>query len=174
MDVEELQIRMGMNTSEVQTGFGRISSGFTGFKHDMEGAGFHVEGVGRTFKRVLHSISDESPLLGTAIRLAFNPIVGSMLGAVTVFKLFHTAMKAFEKELDEAAERMAKPFANVREAILKAREAMAGKGVAIEERHAQLEKGKPGEAEAEALRKRIDAAKEAASGNEAAFLREKM
>jgi hypothetical protein len=173
MDIEELQIRMAMKTDEVKSGFERISHFFSGFKDELEEMGVHAESTGKTWKKVLHGIADASPLAAAALRAYFDPFVATLQLALAGFKSIHSGLKEFEKELDAAAERMAQPFAKVRDAILKAREAIAGKAVAVEERREQLERGKPGEAEKAALEERIEAARKAAAGDEAAFLREK-
>jgi hypothetical protein len=57
----------------------------------------HAESQGRAFHKVLHEITSASPLLGAALRLALNPVVG-------LLTLLAMAVEAFREKWSQAAE----------------------------------------------------------------------
>src|SRR2546426_1857427 len=147
MDVEELQIRMSMNTSEVNTGFGRVTAGLGGMKHELEGAGIHAESVGKSFKKVLHEISDMSPLTGMAIRGALNPMVAILLTTVYVGKQLIDTLKEENKWAEEFGKTLARSYLIAQNAAQKAADAIVKLRETQREWMERIREGKPGEKE---------------------------
>lgn len=175
MSVEEVLVKLGFKTDK--SGLQEVNQEVKKLEQNTEGTHktfLKAESSSKAFKKILKELTEESPLLGNALRLALNPISGTLIAAVSIFKALSHSMEEAEKRFDQMSERLARPWAKVRELMVKTREEMARKEVGFEERHRDLVLGKPGEAEAEALRKKIEAAEEAAGGDEQEFLRRKI
>ena len=59
----------------------------------------HAESSGKAFHKLLHEITEVSPEMGIALRLALSPVGGVIMAAVYAFKQMHDA----EKEAEAAA-----------------------------------------------------------------------
>jgi hypothetical protein len=68
---------------------------------------FHEEAG--EMRKVIGEVTQMSPLLGEALRIAMNPIGGTVAAAVGLFVLMKEHLAEVNKELDEQAERAADP-----------------------------------------------------------------
>lgn len=85
----------------------------------------HVGSSGRAFHKVLEKITEASPALGTALKFAINPIVGTLALATLAFTYFHDKLKETNAEFDKMGDEAAKPIFNLAEAMKKARKDLA-------------------------------------------------
>ena len=85
----------------------------------------HAESQGRVFHKLLHSITEISPTMGLAMRLALSPITALMVGVVMAFEHVRKKIEESKKEAEEAGNVFAQNYVEgvkeAAEAIAKAR-----------------------------------------------------
>lgn len=120
--LEELLMRLKVDQSQV-------GPALQDFKQKMGQAATHghssflkIGSAGRAFKQVLHQISDASPVMGNALRIAISPIVGTMMAATAAFVYFNKKIEEANERLDKMAEMNAKPFGDIKKAAREATE----------------------------------------------------
>ena len=101
----------------------------------------HAEGAGRSFHRVLHSISEESPIMGMALRMALSPVPGLMMAAAWGMHSLIKAEKDAAQAAHDAAEEMSHGMGNVRDAAQQAAEDIATHNRDFEDWLVNLHKG---------------------------------
>ena len=125
MNQEEMTAKLGLDGTSFDTGIDRATNKAKVFAETTHKSFLHASNGAREFHKALHSVTEASPLLGTALRFAISPIAGMFIGAVTVFKLFHDKLKEINHEFDEMAKLNAKPLFNIQEVLHKAANEMA-------------------------------------------------
>lgn len=115
--LEELAIRLGIDQSQVGPNLEQFKDKVNAANSEAKKSFINVGSEGRSFKQLLREISSESPLLGAALKLAFNPIVGLLTVATMAFKHFVEQ----QKKATEEAERFGKAAAESQTTILEAR-----------------------------------------------------
>lgn len=120
--IDQILLRLGIDQSQVFTGL-------NDFKKKVEDATGHAHksfvhaGTGaKEFHKVLHQITEESPILGTALKAVFSPIGAVLGGATLAFTYLNKQLEEFNKHLDEMTEKAVKPMVNYHEAAKKAAE----------------------------------------------------
>ena len=117
MQVDELALKLKVDQSQV----GPELQSFNEKVHQAMGGAhksfIHVESEGRTFKKLIHEIAAESPLLGQALRLAINPVTGILMSGVMALKAFSDSNKEAAKTAKESAEEARKAWVAAIEAI---------------------------------------------------------
>lgn len=78
-------------------------------------------GQGETVKKVLNQITQESPLLGIALRAVISPVGAAVTAAGLIFRAFKADIDATNAKLDEMAARSATPLANFADNFRKAK-----------------------------------------------------
>lgn len=101
----DIDPEMAKAGKKVKSGLDRMAGGFVNFGK-----------AGRKIKETMREITAEAPLLGTAMNLAMNPIVGTMIGAATAFSHFKGKIEETNKELDKMGEQNAKSLWRIRDA----------------------------------------------------------
>lgn len=122
MDTEEIMIKLGFKTDTLTQGISSAKSQMADFGTSTGSSFLHAEREGRMFHTMLQDVTAQSPLLGTALRLAINPITGVMAGATVAFAGFKKLLDDWNKDLDHQAEQAAKPMFGGKDAIVKAAE----------------------------------------------------
>jgi len=104
MWVDELMLKLGIDQSQV-------GPGLDSFKQKVMDAVGHgqksflkIGTAAASFKRAIDSISSASPLLGSALRFALNPMVALIGTAVAGFVSLKNKISETNKELDRMAE----------------------------------------------------------------------
>src|SRR5689334_15359196 len=69
-----------------------------------------LEGQHRALHRAMHAIAEESPILGTALRLALSPASAPIIALTVAFQKLHEAEKQAEEEARKGFEEAAKPL----------------------------------------------------------------
>jgi hypothetical protein len=122
VDTEEIMIKLGFKTDTLTQGISSAKSQMADFGTSTGSSFLHAEREGRMFHTMLQDVTAQSPLLGTALRLAINPITGVMAGATVAFAGFKKLLDDWNKDLDHQAEQAAKPMFGGKDAIVKAAE----------------------------------------------------
>lgn len=174
MDSEEILIKLGFKTDGIQQGAQQVGHAMKKAGEESEFAFVHAESKGKTFKKILHEISDTSPLLGLALRAALDPVVAIMVSITMAFKAVDKAFEDSDKRLEKMAEKEAKHQVAIAEANERAAESIRKRGDAQDEFERGRASGFRKEAATDAYTKSIEQAKEASGGDEAEFLRRKM
>lgn len=109
-EAESVSLKLGVDGSQVEPEMQkfkqRVTSGLGESKQWFEKAGSE----GRSFKKVLNEITEQSPIMGSALKFAISPVVG-MLAAVTLgFAYAKGKIDEFNKSLDEMRDKNAKAF----------------------------------------------------------------
>ncbi len=100
-------------------------------------------GEGREMHKVIGEITRISPALGEALRIAMNPIGGTIAAAIGLFVLMKEHISDVEKELDEMADKAAEP--DFLEGIRAKADALREAGDKAQEYAAQLDSVVEGE-----------------------------
>src|SRR6266576_3008073 len=98
MDTEEIQIKLQMKADQLNQELRKIQQESEKAAKHVGDSFVHVEGKGRAFKKLLHEISDVSPIMGIALRGALDPTVALIIGITN-------ALKEYEKEQEKAIKR---------------------------------------------------------------------
>ena len=77
----------------------------------------HAESSGRAFHKLMHEISNTSPELGMALRLALSPVGGLLMGAVMAFQKLKQVEEESINTSAAAGEAAAKPFIDTEQVI---------------------------------------------------------
>ena len=93
---EEVVVRTGIDNSAIGRGMRQFAAAIGQGAQGAHGALVHVESAGKAFHKVLHEISQTSPVMGEALRLAVSPVTGVLLGAVMLFERVHEHIKSNE------------------------------------------------------------------------------
>ena len=104
IDARQVLLKLGVDTSQVgpkMDEFNRKVGQSSGHAHNSI---MHVESAGRAFHRVLHQLTEQSPLLGIGLRLALNPIVGIIMAVAMAFQ----SLREEQKKAAEEAKKYAK------------------------------------------------------------------
>jgi hypothetical protein len=128
---EEVIIRMGMDARKVGSGLGSLRKDVSGWASNakQELSGFsnhaaksfvHVGSAGRAFHKVLEGISEQSPVMGGALKFALSPVVGILAGIGLGFSFVKRKLEEFNTLLDKVAESNAKSLGDLKAAIAKA------------------------------------------------------
>jgi hypothetical protein len=80
----------------------------------------HAESSGRSFHRLIHQITEDSPALGAALQLALNPVSGSIIAATLLFRELNRQIEESNKRADEMAAAFARPMGDMKKAISEA------------------------------------------------------
>jgi hypothetical protein len=115
--IEQILLKLGIDQSQVGPGLSDFKSKVAEATNHGSKSFLHVESASRAFHRALHEITSASPLLGTALRLALNPVVGLIMGGVMAFQQFRDAQKEAAAEAKEEAKKVREAWVEAQEAI---------------------------------------------------------
>ncbi len=172
MTEEEFLIKLGFKTDQLEGGTKRAKQLLHEFQEGAEHSFVHAESKGRSFKKVLHEISDVSPLLGLGIRAFLDPTVAIMLALVQIMKDFEKEQEKAIKQSEEIAKHETEHYMHTFEGAAKAA-AEIRKGRDEHEKFlASLNQEKPAEAAKEKHAEAIEDARQS-SATESEFLQKK-
>src|SRR6266550_3125758 len=173
MDTEEVVIKMGFDAHGVSQGAQKISDVMGQTSGHVAEHFVHVESQGKAFKKVLHEISDVSPLMGNAIRLALDPISGIMMSIVSLIKMVQKAFEESDKAMETMAANEAKRQRAKEEALSKGVDAVNKQNQAHEDFEAKRDAAWKKSQDQAARDKKIEIAREESGGDEEEFLKRK-
>jgi hypothetical protein len=84
----------------------------------------HAESSARGFHQLLHKITEESPLLGSALRMAISPVGGAFMAAAYALNAYKKASEEAAKAAIATAEKNAEPLADMKGAAEAAADAI--------------------------------------------------
>jgi hypothetical protein len=125
---EKLMLILGIDQSQVAPGLETFRQKVTSATGNASTSFLHVESAGRSFKKVLHEISAESPLMGAALRAALTPVTAVIITVATAFQQFRDQQKEAAAEAKRAAKEVRDAWIEAQEAIYskEPRKAFAG------------------------------------------------
>lgn len=118
LTAEEIRIKLGLDDKELDEGTRRALANLSKLGKESKATWYeHGEKPAKAFKKALHEITDQFPLLGGAARLALSPIGGTIALATTAALHFKKVLEDINERLDKIGESNAKPVGNVRAAM---------------------------------------------------------
>src|SRR3954447_684015 len=105
---EEILLKLGLDAQSFSNGVQNIKQKLQGFSEEGHKSFIHASNGAREFHKVIHQLTEQSPLLGTALQAAISPIGGALIGATLGFTYFQEKLKEWNKEMDEASTEAAK------------------------------------------------------------------
>lgn len=134
--IEEILIRMGF--------IDQASPGIENVKRQAEGMGKetgkwyqHAAKEGKAFHKVLEEITAQSPLLGNALKLAINPIAGTMVAAASAFAYVEKQIEELNQKLDKMESVSRAPMSNLATATAAATHEIAKLNAELDRYHKQ-------------------------------------
>jgi hypothetical protein len=119
---EQVRVQLTLDNREFNAAMGQSEKGMEHFGKEGHKWFEHVGSSGRAFHKVMEDISEQSPLMGQAIKIALSPVVGILTTVTIAFSFFKKELEEWNKQMDEASERAAKPFSQMKEAMFEAEE----------------------------------------------------
>lgn len=119
---EEIRAKLSLDTSVLA----RAKRDIANFSQEGHSGFVHAESGARGFHRLLERITEASPIMGNALKLAISPINGMMAIAAGAFTLANQALEKFNESLDRMSAKNAKALLDIRavnEALFKRSEA---------------------------------------------------
>lgn len=104
---EEIRIKLGLDSSELDSGTRRALQNITGFGKEAHSSFLHADSSARNFKKTVKELSEQVPLLGYALRVALSPIGASFAVAAAGIAYATSALEKFNQKLDETGKRNA-------------------------------------------------------------------
>jgi hypothetical protein len=134
LTVEEIKIKLGLDSQELDEGTRKALSKIAGFGNEAHKSFLHAESGGRAFHKVLHQLTEQSPLLGNAMRLALSPI-GGMFAIITAAAVgLHQEIEKLNGVMDKFDKFTGGKIGNVMAAMR-----TAGRGNAADRRRGEKE-----------------------------------
>lgn len=100
MTEEEVRIKLGLDTRELDSGTRRALQNISGFGQEAHKSFLHGDNAAKGFKKTIHELSDQVPLLGNALRLAISPVGGMFALAASGIAAATAALDKFNEKLD--------------------------------------------------------------------------
>lgn len=173
MDTEEVILKMGFDTHGVSEGAQKVSAIMGQTSEHVAEHFVHAESQGKSFKKLLHEISDVSPLMGNAFRLAMDPIAGLMMVMTSGMKAVVHAFEESDKRMEEMAAHGAKRQREKEEADAKGLEAVEKQKQAEADFESKRDSAWRKESEQIRRQQQLDKAREESGGDESEFLKRK-
>lgn len=114
--LEELAIRLGIDQSQVAPALDEFKKMVNDANQKAKRSFLDVGTASGSFKKILTELSSQSPLLGTALKLALNPIVGILTAATLAFNKFIEKQKEATAEAQRYGKAAASSQVNMLEA----------------------------------------------------------
>src|SRR5215510_1416981 len=125
MNTEEILLKLGLDGSSFARGIRTIKGQIQDFQQTGHSGFVHVGNEARAFHRTLHQISEASPIMGGALRLALSPVSGILLGITAAFKFLMETISEANKEMREMEKAFAEPLTNAKKAVTEANDVFA-------------------------------------------------
>ena len=111
--LEELLLRLKVDQTQVGPAMDQFQAKIHAASGHAHSSLLHVGSAGRAMHRVLEKISEQSPIMGNALRFALSPVVGTLMAATMAFAFFNKKIEEANERLDKMAEQNAKPFGDI-------------------------------------------------------------
>lgn len=118
--LEEMRLKLGVDQSSVTPELNSFKDNVKNATDHAHVSFMHAESSGRAFHKVLHGISEQSPVMGAALRLALSPVAGTLMAAGMAFAYVNRLIEEGNQRLDKMAEIGRMSFGNVKEAAVEA------------------------------------------------------
>jgi hypothetical protein len=132
--IEEMNLKLGIDQSNVDPGLMSFTQKVNAATEKAAAAFDKVEHSGRGFHKVLHSITEASPLLGGALQAALNPIGGTLMAATIAYAYFNKKIEEGNADLDRLGSLGKQKLGDVKEAAKDAAKEVA----ALSEKFSEL------------------------------------
>lgn len=109
-EAESVSLKLGVDGSQVGPDMEKFKQKVTGNLRESHQWFEHIGSSGRAFHKVMERITEQSPILGSALRLAISPVTGAVMAAGLAFSFVSKQIEEVNKHLDEMRDRNAKPF----------------------------------------------------------------
>src|ERR1017187_1554198 len=96
--LEELLIRLKVDQSQIGPALSEFKNKMAEASHGAHSSLLHVGTAGRAMHTLMHKLTEASPVMGNALRIAISPVVGTLMAATMAFSYFN-------KKIEEANER---------------------------------------------------------------------
>jgi hypothetical protein len=118
--VEQILLKLGIDQSQVGPGLSDFRGKVNTATKEASEAFNKVTHSGRGFKKVLGDLSEQSPILGAALRMAISPVGGTLMVASIAFAYFNKKMEEGTARLDSLGKISGMAFGNVKAAAKEA------------------------------------------------------
>lgn len=122
------QLDILIRSTADNTGFDQAAAGqakLTEGSKDNEEQTIKLGNAHRDLHKAMHMVTEQSPLLGAAVRAALNPIGAAIGGALIIFKQVNDHIKEMIDLFDKLQEAAAGPIGNMKESMREAKEQIA-------------------------------------------------
>lgn len=120
--VEWLQAKLSLDTSAL----GRAKRDIDEFSESGRSGFVNVGSEARSFHELMRKITEQSPIMGTALKLALSPVIGTMGAAMAIFATAGSKLEAYNQMLDKTGERNAEALTDIRKINAAVREVQEG------------------------------------------------
>lgn len=121
---EEITVRFDADTSRVDRAFRSMKASAADAGESTHKSFVHAGNGAREFHKLLHSITEESPILGTALKAAFSPIGAALSGSLLIYKAAKDYIDTLNRRSDALEAGTDKPIINIKDALRDARKAL--------------------------------------------------
>ncbi len=172
MDTEEIQIKLQMKADQLNQELRKIQQESEKAAKHVGDSFVHVEGKGRAFKKLLHEISDVSPIMGIALRGALDPTVALIIGITNALKEYEKEQEKAIKRSEEHAKHETDRYMKTFDAAAKSREELRKGNDEQAKFEAQIGREKPADIEKEKHSDEVESARRE-SATDSEFLAKK-
>src|ERR1035441_2688861 len=123
--LEQVLLKLGIDQSQVGPGLSDFGKKVDEATKGAHKSFLHVGSAGRAFHGVLEKISEQSPVMGDALKLALNPIVGTLAIATGVFAYFNKKIEEGNARLNDLGSIGKQKLGDVKEAAVAAAKEVA-------------------------------------------------
>lgn len=117
LTAEEIKIKLGLDDRVLDEGTRQAFAKLAKMGKEAHAAWYeHGEKPARAYKKAIHEITSEFPLLGNAARIALSPIGGAMAVATTAAIYFKRELHDINELLGKIGKSNAEPIGNVKSA----------------------------------------------------------
>src|SRR6266576_2360188 len=159
MDTEEIQIKLQMKADQLNQELRKIQQESEKAAKHVGDSFVHVEGKGRAFKKLLHEISDVSPIMGIALRGALDPTVALIIGITNALKEYEKEQEKAIKRSEEHAKHETDRYMKTFDAAAKSREELRKGNDEQAKFEAQIGREKPADIEKEKHSDEVESAR---------------
>lgn len=127
---EEIRIKLGLDTQELDSGTRNALAKIASFGKESHNHFLHADSAAKGFKKTMHELTEQAPVLGYALRAAISPVGAAFALAAAGIGYATKSLEEFNKKLDETAAKNARPISTPTDkwsSFFKVRETLSGK-----------------------------------------------
>ena len=122
---EEIVASFGAKTTGFEQGLQKMRQGTASLGDDTQKSFLKASNGAREFKKLLAELTEQSPILGIALKAAFSPIGAALTGSLLLFKFAKQAIDDLNKQTDALEAGTATPINNMKDALRDAQKSLA-------------------------------------------------